>query len=54
MTRPRSTRSIVGAFLFAEAVKEISDTDLRDLRSWGVDTVLTEGDVYDADVLGPC
>ncbi len=51
MTSPPSTRSIVGAFQFAEAVKEMSDADLRELRSWGVDTVVTEGDVYDADTI---
>jgi hypothetical protein len=52
MTASRSSSpAIVGAFQFADAVNAISDADLRGLRSWGVDTLVTEGDTYEAEAI---
>lgn len=42
---------IVGAFEFADAVNEISEARLQELRAWGVDTLVTEGDAYSAEAI---
>jgi hypothetical protein len=46
-----SSPAIVGGFQFSEAVNAISDADLRDLRAWGVNTLVTEGDTYSAEAI---